>query len=86
MWVAPSARSGGIGRRLVTAVVDWARTIDADRVELWVTDGNEPARRLYARHGFVVTGDVTPLPSDPCRHEVRMRLRLGARSTRATSR
>jgi GNAT superfamily N-acetyltransferase len=76
MWVAPPARSTGIGRRLVTAVVDWARAVGARRVELWVTEGNEPAQRRYEREGFVVTGDVTPLPSDPCRDEVRMRLEL----------
>ncbi|MEM7142333.1 MAG: GNAT family N-acetyltransferase [Actinomycetota bacterium] len=70
MWTDPSARGQGIGAALVDAVVDWA----GDRpVELWVTRGNDGAQRLYERCGFVETGDVAPLPSDPCKDEVRMR-------------
>ena len=76
MWVAPSARVTGVGGRLVDALVEWAAQTGASCVELWVTQGNEHARRLYARHGFAVTGEVTPLPSDPCHDEIRMRLEL----------
>jgi RimJ/RimL family protein N-acetyltransferase len=72
MWVAPTARGLGGGRALVDAVLDWAGD---DPVELWVTRGNEPAQRLYERCGFVTTGEVQPLPSDPCKDEVRMQLK-----------
>jgi GNAT superfamily N-acetyltransferase len=76
MWVAPSARRSGAGRLLVATVVDWARAEGAASVSLWVTRGNEPAQRLYESMGFVETGDHQPLPSDPCKDEVRMALAL----------
>ena len=55
MWVAPDARGSGGADALVQAVLDWAG--DA-AVTLYVVDGNDPARRLYERHGFVPTGAV----------------------------
>ena len=76
MWTGPAARRSGVGRHLVEAVLAWARSTTADRVELWVTRGNDAAQRLYESIGFVVTGDHQPLPSDPCRDEVRMAMAL----------
>jgi len=76
MWVARTARGRGVGDALVAEVVRWAEEQPARDVRLWVTRGNEAAERLYARHGFVRTGDVQPLPSDPCKDEIAMRLRL----------
>jgi GNAT superfamily N-acetyltransferase len=75
MWVAPTARRKGVGDALVTEVVQWAKEQATSDVHLWVTRGNEPAERLYARHGFERTGDVRPLPSNPCADEIAMRLR-----------
>jgi len=76
MWTSPPVRRRGLGRRLVEATVEWANDAGAKRVELWVIRGNDSAHRLYASLGFVVTGDHQPLPSDPCRNEIRMALRL----------
>lgn len=76
MWTAPSARGAGVARRLVETVLEWAQASSATRVALWVTRGNEPAQRLYRSMGFVETGDHQPLPSDPCKDELRMMLRL----------
>lgn len=45
-------------------------------VELWVTRGNDAAVRLYETAGFRLTGGHQPLPSDPCKDELRMRLPL----------
>ncbi len=73
MWTSPAARRSGVGRALVSAVLDWGRAIGASSVELWVTHGNDAARRLYEAIGFRATGDVQPLPSDPCKDELRMR-------------
>lgn len=75
MWVAPAARRSGTGRSLVLAAVRWATETGATSVALWVTEGNEPAFALYETMGFVPTGDVRPLPSDPNLSELRMRLR-----------
>lgn len=75
MWVAPSHRGSGVAGALVEAVAGWARGEGAHSLALWVTRGNDRAQRFYARVGFAVTGDVQPLPSDPCKDEIRM-LRL----------
>lgn len=56
MWVAPTARGSGGGDLLVEAVIQWAAATESTSLRLWVIDGNEPALRLYVRHGFVLTG------------------------------
>jgi ribosomal protein S18 acetylase RimI-like enzyme len=76
MWVSPTHRRARIAARLVHAVVDWARETDATTVDLWVTRGNHAAERLYEAAGFRATGEHQPLPSDPCKDELRMRLLL----------
>lgn len=86
MWVSPDARRRGVGDALVDEVVRWAREQHADAVELWVTRGNDPAERLYARHGFLRTGAVQPLPSDPALDEMAMRLPLGSEVRRRPAR
>lgn len=58
MWVDPVARGAGGADLLVQAVIDAATAADATTIELCVMDGNEPARRLYERHGFEPTGDT----------------------------
>jgi ribosomal protein S18 acetylase RimI-like enzyme len=72
MWTAPAARRRGVARALVTAVLEWAATAGYRSASLWVTRGNDAAQSLYEAMGFEVTGDVQPLPSDPCRDEIRM--------------
>lgn len=76
MWVSPAHRRAGIAAELVTAVVGWAHQSGMVAVELWVTRGNEAAVRLYEAAGFNSSGDHQPLPSDPCKDELRMRLPL----------
>jgi GNAT superfamily N-acetyltransferase len=72
MWVAPTHRGSGVAMGLIAAVLAWAKEIGAAEIALWVARDNDRARRLYGRAGFVVTGDVQPLPSDPSREEIRM--------------
>ncbi len=72
MWVAPSHRGTGVAAGLVDAVLSWAHGVGARTIALWVTKDNERAMRFYERAGFAVTGDVQPLPSDPCKDEIRM--------------
>jgi RimJ/RimL family protein N-acetyltransferase len=55
MYVRPSARGTGVARRLVETVIDFART-RVELIQLSVVMGNEQARRLYARLGFVEYG------------------------------
>ena len=73
MWVHPAVRRYGVAGRLVDAVVDWAATLGAGAVDLWVTESNRAATRLYERCGFGLTGRRQPLPSDPSLDEVQMR-------------
>jgi GNAT superfamily N-acetyltransferase len=76
MWVAPEARVHGAGAALGRAVLAWAREEGFATVALWVTDGNDAARTLYDRLGFVATGAVAPLPSNPSLSIVEMRMSL----------
>jgi GNAT superfamily N-acetyltransferase len=77
MWVAPAHRRARIAANLVEAVVGWASDNNATSVELWVTRGNQAAVKLYEAAGFRPTGEYQPLPSDPCKDELRMRRALG---------
>jgi ribosomal protein S18 acetylase RimI-like enzyme len=51
MYVRPEARRGGVGRRLVEAIIEKARG-HVEVIQLTVVAGNEEARRLYAGLGF----------------------------------
>ena len=48
LYVAPDAQNRGVG----TTLVDHAKSLRPDRLELWVFQQNEGARRFYERHGF----------------------------------
>lgn len=52
LYVREEARRAGVGRALVEAAVERARERGARRIELDVSEDNEPARRLYAACGF----------------------------------
>lgn len=55
--VAKSARDQGIGRILLTALVDWATENDTiEKIGLFVHSGNQRAISLYKKMGFVVEG------------------------------
>lgn len=55
MYVRPEARGTGLARRLVETVINFARP-RVELIQLSVVVGNEPARRLYARLGFIEYG------------------------------
>lgn len=46
----------GVGRALLDALEEWARTNRVRRLELTVRVDNDQARRLYERAGFVAEG------------------------------
>jgi GNAT superfamily N-acetyltransferase len=49
--VDPAAQNRGVGG----ALLDHAKGLRPDRLELWVFQKNEGARRFYERHGFRLT-------------------------------
>jgi ribosomal protein S18 acetylase RimI-like enzyme len=55
MYVRPSSRNLGLGRLLVSAVLDVARE-SVELIQLSVVQDNGPARRLYERSGFLEFG------------------------------
>jgi GNAT superfamily N-acetyltransferase len=61
MWVAPSHRRVGAGHMLLEAVIAWAKARHASYLDLGVTCGESPARRLYERAGFKPMGEPQPL-------------------------
>jgi RimJ/RimL family protein N-acetyltransferase len=70
----------GHGRRLVEEAVRWARDEAGLRwIDLGVFAGNAPARKLYARAGFVEIGerpDAFRLDAGPSVDDVQMTLKL----------
>lgn len=65
MWVHPDHRGHGVSDALITEILRWVAEKRWSTVVLRVADGNDAARRLFLRHGFVSTGHREPLESDP---------------------
>ena len=61
VWVDPSKRRSGVAQAMLAAIERWANDRGAAALHLWVTDTNSPARALYARLGFVDTGQTAPV-------------------------
>ena len=55
MYIRPSHRAAGIGRKLVEGIIAHARQ-QVELLQLFVISDNLPARRLYASLGFVEYG------------------------------
>ena len=56
--VDPTHRRSGLADRLLTALLSEALKRGCKRVVLEVRPSNLPARKLYEKHGFAVTGRV----------------------------
>jgi ribosomal protein S18 acetylase RimI-like enzyme len=72
MWVAPTHRNRGVGRRLVDEAAGWARSRGARTLCLMVTSSNQAATAFYERLGFAKTGRTEPYPNDPALVEYEM--------------
>jgi ribosomal protein S18 acetylase RimI-like enzyme len=57
MMVHPRARSRGVGKQLLDALLERARALPRlTHIDLTVTQGNDSAQRLYEAAGFTVFG------------------------------
>ena len=65
MWVAPAVRGTGAAYALLETALNWARTVGAIGVRLWVIPTSTAAVRFYTRHGFEPVGDLQPDTDDP---------------------
>lgn len=63
VFVRPDAQRTGVGLPLVLQVLDVARSLNYQRVDVWTAQENTPARRLYERAGMTLTGKSAPLLS-----------------------
>jgi ribosomal protein S18 acetylase RimI-like enzyme len=79
MWVDPAYRRRGVAEALAAAVEDAACRSGADALGLWVTVGNDQARDVYTRLGYVLTGATKPAPRDPALQMHRMIKRITPR-------
>jgi ribosomal protein S18 acetylase RimI-like enzyme len=75
---APHAFGSTYAREAPFTEEQWRGRISQRAVTFFafVTESNEPARRLYEHCGFTTTGERQPLPSRPALTEIRMRRRL----------
>jgi ribosomal-protein-alanine N-acetyltransferase len=55
--IADDYHNHGVGKQLMTHVMDWARSHTLKEVHLTVVQDNEVAWKLYQQQGFVITGE-----------------------------
>lgn len=63
VFVRPAVQRTGAGLPLVLQVLDIARSLGYQRVDVWTARENTPARRLYEHAGMTLTGKSAPLRS-----------------------
>jgi putative acetyltransferase len=60
MYLRPTLRGRGVGRKLLRMALAWAREHRISRITLDTTERMVPARHLYEAHGFVQVDGAAP--------------------------
>lgn len=63
LCVHPELQTGGLGKRLMTAVDDMARKYNCSAVKMHVISRRKELIEWYERRGFRKTGDTAPFPT-----------------------
>jgi ribosomal protein S18 acetylase RimI-like enzyme len=72
LTVRPTLQAGGLGRRLLAAAEEDARTRwEATRVEMTVIAVRAELIAWYERRGYARTGERRPFPEDPAIEHLR---------------
>ncbi|MBI5462118.1 MAG: GNAT family N-acetyltransferase [Gammaproteobacteria bacterium] len=58
MVVLPAGRGTGVGTKLLSEAISYARVQGCKRITLLTDRGNESAQRFYAKQGFVVSSMI----------------------------
>jgi RimJ/RimL family protein N-acetyltransferase len=57
--VAPDARGRGVATKTLELLTDWAFSeLEALRIELWISVGNEPSKRVAEKAGYRLEGTL----------------------------
>ncbi len=80
--VFPEYRRHGIGRRLVSALINSAEELGISELTLEVRESNEPAKALYASFGFEEMGKRKNFYTSPNEDAIVMNLRLRNEGTK----
>jgi ribosomal protein S18 acetylase RimI-like enzyme len=62
LCVAPDLQSGGLGRRLLDAAEEHARSLGIAAMEMTVIDSRDALIAWYERRGYARTGETRPFP------------------------
>jgi len=62
LCVAPELQSAGLGRQLLDAAEDYARSHSIAAIEMTVIDNRDALIAWYERRGYVRTGETRPFP------------------------